>query len=250
MNHSDDAGDKVTPSPNPILSMRPATVLTVLIIVAQILVSLVTYPFLPDIVPSHWNAAGQVNGYMPKLLSTVLFPLISIGVYALVRVLMSIGPRLGYQNQQRGSPQVVNLILVGILLFLLILQLTTTSIALGVNIDVSFVISLAISLLFIFLGNYLGKLRRNFWVGIRTPWTITSDVVWERTHRLGGWLFVLGGLLGVIMSFVPLLRPWGLLVIVGLIALILVVYSFVIHQRNTVEGKEPLSPPFDTEDRV
>lgn len=124
-------------------------------------------------------------------MNAVLFPLLSIGIYALVRILMTIGPRLGYQNQQRASAGVVNLILVGVLLFMLILQLTTTAIALGVPVDLPFVICLSISVLFIFLGNYMGKLRRNFWAGIRTPWTLTSDVVWERTHRLGGWLFVL-----------------------------------------------------------
>jgi uncharacterized membrane protein len=250
MSQNDDAGDKATPGGNHLSSMSPATLLAVLIIVAQVLVSIVTYPFMPDSVPSHWNAAGQVNGYLPKLVNALLFPLMSLGIYLLVRVLMTVGPRLGYQNQRQASIGVVNLILDGVLLFMLIIQLTTTAIALGVPIDVTFVISLSISVLFIFLGNYMGKLRRNFWAGIRTPWTLTSDVVWERTHRLGGWLFVLTGLLGVIMSFVPALRLWGLIVVLLIVVVVLVVYSFVIYQRYTVEGKEPLSPPFDTGDRV
>jgi immunity protein, SdpI family len=249
MSPIENTGDKASPDDNQI-SMSPATLLAVLIIVAQILVSIATYPFMPDSVPSHWNAAGQVNGYMPKLVNALLFPLMSTGIYVLVRVLMTVGPRLGYQNQRRTSIGVVNLILVGVLLFMLILHLTTTSIALGVPIDLPLVICLSISLLFIFLGNYMGKLRRNFWAGIRTPWTLASDVVWERTHRLGGWLFVLGGLLGVIMSFVPMLRLWGLMAVLLVIVVVLVVYSFVTYQRYTVEGKEPLSPPFDTGDRV
>jgi uncharacterized membrane protein len=250
MSQTEDANDKVTPGGNRISSMSPATLLAVLILVAQVLVSIVTYPFMPDSVPSHWNAAGQVNGYLPKSVNALLFPLMSIGIYVLVRVLMTVGPRLGYQNQRRASAGVVNLILVGVLLFMLIIQLTTTAIALGVPVDLPFVICLSISVLFIFLGNYMGKLRRNFWAGIRTPWTLTSDIVWERTHRLGGWLFVLTGLLGVIMSFVPALRLWGLLAVIFIVIIVLVVYSFVIYQRYTVEGKEPLSPPFDTGDRV
>jgi len=96
----------------------------------------------------------------------------------------------------------------------------------------------------------MGKLRRNFWAGIRTPWTLTSDVVWERTHRLGGWLFVLTGLLGVMMSFVPALRLWGLMAVLVIVVVVLVFYSFVIYQRFTIEGKEPLSPPFDPGDSV
>src|SRR5258708_28004997 len=81
------------------------------------------------------------------------------------------------------------------------------------------------SVLFIFIGNYLGKLRRNFWAGIRTPWTLASDVVWERTHRFGGWLFVIGGLLGVIMSFISVLRVWGFIVVVVAIVVILYAYN-------------------------
>jgi len=74
--------------------------------------------------------------------------------------------------------------------------------------------------------------------------------VWERTHRLGGWLFVLTGLLGVIMSFVPALRLWGLMAVLLIVVVVLVVYSFVIYQRYSVEGKEPLSPPVDPGDSV
>jgi uncharacterized membrane protein len=250
MNPTEDTGEKVTPHRNPITSMSPATVLAVLIIIVQILISIVTYPFLPDSVPSHWDASGQVNGYLPKLVNALLYPLLSIGIYALVRVLMTVGPRLGYQNQRKASIGVVNLILDGVLLFMLIVQLSTAAVALGVPIDLTFVICLSISMLFIFLGNYMGKLRRNFWAGIRTPWTLSSDVVWERTHRLGGWLFVLAGLLGVIMSFIPALRLWGLMVVTLIVVIVLVVFSYVIYQRYTVDGKEPLSPPFDSGDRA
>jgi uncharacterized membrane protein len=250
MNSTEDSGDKVTPSRNRITSMSPAELLAWLIIIVQILVSIVTYPFLPDSVPSHWDASGQVNGYLPKLVNALLYPLLSIGIYALVRVLTTVGPRLGYQNQRKASIGVINLILDGVLLFMLIVQLTTTAVAVGVPIDLPFVICLSISLLFIFLGNYMGKLRRNFWAGIRTPWTLTSDAVWERTHRLGGWLFVLTGLLGVIMSFIPALRLGGLLVVILIVVIVLIVYSYVIYQRYTVEGKEPLSPPFDSGDRA
>ncbi|HXZ05155.1 MAG TPA: SdpI family protein [Ktedonobacteraceae bacterium] len=250
MSSSEDTGDKVIPSRHPITSMSPAELLAVMIIIVQILVSIVSYPFLPDSVPSHWDASGQVNGYLPKLVNALLYPLLSIGIYALVRVLMTVGPRLGYQNQRKASVGVVNLILVGVLLFMLIVQLTTTAVALGASIDVTFVICLSISVLFIFLGNYMGKLRRNFWAGIRTPWTLTSDVVWERTHRLGGWLFVLAGLLGVVLSFIPALRLWGLMVVIFIVVIVLFVYSYVIYQHLTVEGKEPLSPPFDSDDRA
>jgi uncharacterized membrane protein len=78
MDLSENNGEKVTPSPT---SFSPLILLTLLIIVAQVLISLGTYPFLPDSVPSHWNAAGQVNGYLPKWINAVLYPAISLGLH-------------------------------------------------------------------------------------------------------------------------------------------------------------------------
>ncbi len=98
MNTTEDTGDKLTPPRNPLASISPATLLAVLIIAIQIIVSIATYPFMPDSVPSHWDAAGQVNGYLPKLVNALLYPLLSIGIYALVRILMRVGPRLGHQK--------------------------------------------------------------------------------------------------------------------------------------------------------
>jgi uncharacterized membrane protein len=150
------------------------------------------------------------------------------------------GPNLGYRNQRRANTQVVNLILVGILLFMLVIQLPLTAYALGAQVDVTLVICLTVSILIMFLGNYLGKLRRNFWVGIRTPWTLASDIVWERTHRLGGWLFVPVGFISLITSFFPPLRYIGLFVPLIVVVIVLVVYSYIAYQLYTVGGREPL----------
>ena len=247
MNSNDNDNDKVIPQHR---SYSPATLFAILIMAAQVLISIVTYPFLPDVVASHFNAAGQVNGTSPKWVIAILFPAISIGIYVLVRVLVAAAPRLGNQNARRANQEVVNVILVGVLLLELIVQLMVTGLALGMRIDIAFVISLAVSILFMFIGNFLGRLRRNFWAGIRTPWTLASDVVWERTHRLGGWLFVIGGFLGVIMSFIPPLRPWGFLAIIGVVCIALVIYSYIIYSRLTVDGSEPLSSPFEGGDRA
>lgn len=242
MEPSENAGDKVTPTSS---FFNGTTILALLIIVVQVLISAGTYPFLPPMVPSHFDAAGNVNGYLPKLVNAILFPGISIVLFLVLRFVTQIGPNLGYRNQRRANMQVVNLILVGILLFMLVIQLLTTAYALGAQVNTSLIVCLAVSVLFMFLGNYLGKLRRNFWAGIRTPWTLASDIVWERTHRLGGWLFVLVGLIGLITSFFSPLRLIGLFVPLIIVIIVLVVYSYVAYQRYTVEGREPLSPPFD-----
>jgi uncharacterized membrane protein len=243
MDPSHNSGDAFSSLPS---STRPTTILAIIIICLQILISLATYPFLPALVPSHWNAAGQIDSYMPKALNAILLPAISLGTYLLVRLLLAAGPKLGAQNQRATLP-VVNIILVGVLLLMLVVQLITIATALRVPVDVPLVISLSIGALLILLGNYLGKLRRNFWAGIRTPWTLASSTVWERTHRLGGWLFVAAGVLDIIMAFIAPLRIWGMLVLTLLIVVILFAYSYVVYQRSEARGGETLSPPFDNE---
>jgi uncharacterized membrane protein len=246
MDVTESDGDKITPRKFPYAG---APLSAWLIIGLQILISIVTYPFMPERVPSHWNIYGQVDGYLPKQLNAILVPTMSIGIYLLIWLLMRYSPHLGQQSR-RVMAGVTNLIVVGILLFMLIMQLAVDAIALGVPLSIPLIDSLCVSLLFVFLGNYMGKLRRNFWAGFRTPWTLASETVWERTHRLGGWLMVLGGLVGVVLSFIPALRLGGIIGIVAVIVLVTTIYSFVLYQRLSSGGHEPLSPPFDNEGTV
>ena len=238
MNTTDNTNDKIQPES----SSRPViTYLAILIMAIQVLISVVTYPFLPATVPSHWNIAGQVDAYSSKLFLAIFLPLLSIGLYVFVRGLVIIGPRLGNQPKY-ANLGVINIILLGVLLLMLVMHLVSTAISLGIPIDMTLVVSLSVNLLFIFIGNYMVKLRRNFWGGIRTPWTLVSDTVWERTHRLGGWMFVLGGLLGLILSFIPQIRFWSLISIILIVSLVPIVYSYIAYQRYVVNGKPPPFP--------
>ena len=141
--------------------------------------------------------------------------------------------------------QIAQLVTAGIALFILIIQAVVIAVALGVGIDIAMVITLAISVLFIFIGNFMGRMRRNFWMGIRTPWTLANETVWERTHRLGGWLFVAVGLIGIVCSFIPAVRLWGVVVPIIAVTIFLFIYSYVCYQRVSQERGEPLSPPFE-----
>lgn len=241
MNSSDGTID------TPPRSSRSATWIAVSIILLQILVSLILYPFLPPMVPSHWNAAGQIDGYMPKGVNALLAPAVSIAIYLFIRFIVGLGPRLGRQSQ-RANMNVVNLILVGELLLFLVIQLVIIATALHMAINFLFVLNIVLSVFFIFIGNYLGKLRRNFWAGIRTPWTLASDTVWERTHRLGSWLFVATGLLGLLMTFISSMHVWGMIGVLFIVTVILFVYSYVIFHNLEKSGVDPLSRPFDRQE--
>ncbi|HEX7734181.1 MAG TPA: SdpI family protein [Ktedonobacteraceae bacterium] len=242
MNTSRDTGDKITPKP----AFQGSIDLVVWAIIAiQVIVAVYGFAVLPDIVPIHWGGNGQANGYGPKWMGTFLYPLISAGIYVLIRVLMIAGPRLGGRENVAVNLRIGKMIMAGVMLLLLIIQLSTIAQALDIGFNMTMVIMLAISVLFIFIGNYMGKVRRNFWMGIRTPWTLASSVVWERTHRLGSWLFVAAGLIGIPCSFIPLLRLWGILVPIIGVSVFLYLYSYICYQRVTREQGELLSPPFD-----
>lgn len=242
MDTSHDAGNKIAPKP----AFRLSINLVIWAIIAiQVIVALYGFAVLPDRVPIHWGISGQANSYGPKWLGTFLFPLMSIGIYALIRVLLAAGPRLGGRENTAANLQIGKIILTSVTLFLLIIQLSAITQALGVGFNMTMVIMLALSVLFIFLGNYMGKVRRNFWMGIRTPWTLASSVTWERTHRLGGWLFVTVGLIGIPFSFIPALRLWGIIVPLIAVSALLYLYSYICYQRVAREQGETLSPPFD-----
>jgi uncharacterized membrane protein len=228
------------------LSSRSTLFFVAFVIVVQILLALVIYPLMPARVPTHWDAAGHVNGYGPKWMDTFLFPIINLGIFLLLRLLLNIGPRLGSTNR-RTNTVVVDRILASVFLLMLIVQLTVAAQVFGLPVDSLFIISLALSGLFLYMGNYFGKLRRNFWAGIRTPWTLVSDTVWERTHRLGGWLFFVTGMLGIVFSFIPFLRLWGVVGLVLLDAVVLYIYSYLVYRRLEESGRGgPLSPPFNS----
>jgi uncharacterized membrane protein len=228
------------------LSSRSTQIFILAIIGVQVLIALLSYPFLPDTVPTHWNTAGEVNSYGPKWVDTFLFPVITLGIYMLIRFLLSISPRIGSEGGgQRENVEVVDRILISVFLVLLVIQLTILAVIFHLPVDISFVICLLLSAMLLSMGNYLGKLRRNFWAGIRTPWTLVSDTVWERTHRFAGWLFVGTGVVGIVLSFIPAIRIWGVVGLLLLDVVLAVVYSYVIYQRLEESGKNSVSPPFD-----
>jgi uncharacterized membrane protein len=246
MNTPPDAREKIAPRS----MIRPSIDLLVLaIIIVQIIVAIYGFAVLPDTIPIHWGLNGQANGYGPRWLGTFLYPLMSAGIFILTRALLAAGPRLGGREATAANLLIGKLLIVGITLLLLIIQLSTLAQALGIGFDMLLVVTLALSLFFLFLGNYMGKIRRNFWMGIRTPWSLANELVWERTHRIGGWLFVAVGLIGIPCSFIPALRLWGLIGPLLAVCVFLYGYSYVCYRRVTQEQNAPPSAPFDAENQ-
>lgn len=205
----------------------------VAVILATLAGTLVAYPSLPNIVPIHWDAHGQVNGWGPKWSLLVYGPGMMAFVALATAALPWLSPKKFEVDSFRATYLYIMIVIVAILAYIQILILLSS---LGTALDVGRAIEGGVCLLITLLGNVLGKVRRNFYVGIRTPWTLASDSVWNRTHRLGAKTFFTGGLLGLLA--VILRAPFWVPVIAILVAAFVpVIYSLVFYKQLERRGE-------------
>jgi uncharacterized membrane protein len=163
------------------------------LILVSFLVTAWLWPALPDIVPTHWNAAGQVDGYGPKWHLLLLGPGLITATLLLFLALPWLSPRRF--EVSRSGPAYGKFMLLTMGLLAYIYGVVLWAVVLG-SVDFNRALLGGISVVLILLGNLLGKLRRNFFVGIRTPWTLADEANWYATHRFGGKAMVATGLLG------------------------------------------------------
>ncbi|MGD6962372.1 SdpI family protein [Fictibacillus phosphorivorans] len=200
-----------------------------LLIALSILIGVFAYPYLPDQMPMHWNIHGEVDGYWDKQYAAFFPPLLMIVLMALFIFMPRIDPKK--ENYKKFSSSYTIFITI-MNVFFLLLQSMTISYGLGVNIDISLVVNLGIGLLFIVLGNYLPRIKHNYFIGVRTPWTLANEKTWRKTHQLSGKLFVVAGILLVAISFLPgIYKFTGMLVVVLSTVLIATIASYVFFNR-------------------
>lgn len=203
------------------MKIKMAWITTLVLVAIAFLASAAVYDRLPDPVPTHWGLSGEADGWTPKPWGAFVLPLTMVALVALFAVLPRISPR-GFRMDDFAG--IWRGVVVGMSAFLLVVHGLALSAALGHDDAVSRGIPLAIGALFVVLGNYLPKVRRNFFMGIRTPWSLAHEEVWARTHRFGGKLFVAGGFVALIAGFFG----WLTVVIAALLVASLVpaVYSY------------------------
>lgn len=228
-------GDRV-----PSASLVPRIV-TALLIVLVFGVTLAAYPHLPDQVASHWNAAGEADGYMSKGWGSFLVPLMMLGIAAMMWALPLIDPLRKNVETFRTEYE---WFIVAMTAFLAILQAQILLWNLGYEVSPNSVLPVSMGLLFIYIGWMLRRARRNFFIGIRTPWTLMSEEVWDKTHRLGGTLFMVAGALSFLGVFFPDQSVWFVLLPVLSVTVITFVYSYRLFQRvGPDEGSDTVIPP-------
>jgi uncharacterized membrane protein len=217
------------------MNTRTTLLVTGILIAVILVTSAIAYPYLPDQMASHWDAAGNVNGYMSKMTTLLFMPGMLLGITVLLLVLPFIDP-LG-KNIAAFRPQ-YNLVLIGIGVMLILLHGFTLAWNLGFHFSINIVVSALIAGLFYLIGVLLLYSRRNWTFGIRTPWTLSSDSVWEKTHRLGSWLFRGSAVVILASALLPNLVFYILMADVTIVVIWVTLYSYLAFRKEDIARKK------------
>jgi uncharacterized membrane protein len=182
---------------------------------------------LPAIVPTHWDAAGKVNQYGSKWISLLVMPGSMVFTALLAIGLPAISPEKFKIDSFRNTYNYIMVLVIGMMTVLHIVILEAT---LNGSFPLERVMAAVLFAFFALMGNVLGKVRRNFWMGIRTPWTLADERVWDQTHRMAARIWTIGGALGVILALIGVTSGIWLTYLMA-IALWPAIMSYVIYRR-------------------
>ena len=210
------------------VSTRTSILTCAALIAVATLVGLALYPQLPDPMPSHWDANGTVDGYMSRVWGVLLVPLMTAGLAVLLFAIPSMDPLPANIARFRAD---YNSFVVGFVAFMVYVYALTLAAGMGRQFNMTQMLLPAMGLLFIGIGRMLRTARRNYFIGIRTPWTLASDEVWQATHALGARTFTVGGIVAIAAGFLGEAGFWLMMAVLIGAAFVPVVYSYVLWRR-------------------
>jgi uncharacterized membrane protein len=211
--------------------MRKSKIVILGIVLLSFILSAYFYPQMPEQVASHWNAQGQVDGYMSKFWGLFFMPFVLIGLALLFLAIPRIDPlKANIEAFRKHYDGFVILFLV----FMLAIHFQVILWNIGLQISPNVVMPIALGLLFFYAGILCENAKRNWFVGIRTPWTLSNDRVWDKTHQIGGKLFKMAGVITFLGIFFQNYALFFIIAPVLVVVVYTVVYSYVEYQKETV----------------
>jgi uncharacterized membrane protein len=191
---------------------------------------LIALPHLPATMPIHWGANGEADGFATKINAMIL----TVGIMVLIYFIIAFVPRIDPRKENyKYFSKTYNIVLNAVLLLFFFVNMSTILQGLGYNVPMSYIAPIMAGLVFIIIGNYLQRVRSNYFMGIRTPWTLSNETVWKKTHRLSGKIFFIGGLLILISAFLPdgykSVIMWGSIVLCVAIPYL---YSYLAYKKE------------------
>lgn len=196
--------------------------------IVSLLLAIIVFPKLPEIIPVHFDATGVPDRYGSRW-SIFIFPGINLIMTILTEGLKRIDPKteayLKFEKQYYNVMFVVTLLMLGV-------QVITLSYVFGYEINISRIMPLILGSLLIYIGNVMPKFKHNYFVGIKTSWTLASETVWYHTHRLAGKLWVISGLVMLLLVLLPLeFTVWGIMALVFIMVLVPITASYFYFKK-------------------
>ena len=210
-------------------TVRRAYAAAFAIVLVSCAVSIYAYPRVPDRVASHWNARGEVDGYLPKAVGLFLIPSILFLLVLFLALIPMIDPLKANIEKFRSY---YDGFIVLFCLFILTVHLQVVLWNLGVQLDPGMTLPIGIGALFYYTGILLEKAKRNWFIGIRTPWTLSSEEVWNKTHQVGSRMFKAAGAIAVLGAFFGRLSVYFIMIPIFAAATYLAVYSYVEYHKE------------------
>jgi len=208
-------------------------VLPIVLIIIIAAIGAYAYPQLPDLVPSHWGINGEINGWMDKTFAVFFLPILIAGLYLLLSFLPLMDPLK--KNIELFS-HLYFWFKVAFVAFMGSLFLMTLYAGLGYEINVGRYVMWGIAFLFFFIGLMTPQIKKNYTIGIRLPWTLHSEIVWDKTHKFGGRLFIALSVLILLASFLS--GVYAFTILIGgifLMLVILIAYSYMEYRRIEIK---------------
>ena len=212
------------------MKITKTQIIIIFLILFSFVVALYFYPRLPDTMASHWNIKGEVDSYMVKFWGTFLMPFMMIFMLLLFLFIPRIDPLK--KNIEKFRKYFDGFILV-FLLFFLYIYLLTLFYNLGYQFNMGQFVLPGMGFLFYYCGVLIKNAKRNWFIGIRTPWTLSSDRVWDKTHAIGGKLFKAVGIIAFIGLLFPDYMIWILFVPLCAAVVFTIFYSYFEYKKET-----------------
>ena len=200
-------------------------IVTSILIVLPVLAGIIRWDRLPEQMATHWNAAGDIDGWTSKPFTVFGLPLILLAAQWLCVLGTLADPK-----KENHPTKILHLVLWIIPVLSLVLGAITYATALGKTVRVEVIMPILIGLILAIIGNYMPKCKQNYTIGIKIPWTLNSEENWNRTHRFTGWLWTFSGIVVMLTGFFG--GFWIFLIIVLLMVLAPILYSYLLFRKG------------------
>lgn len=200
-------------------------VITSMIILLPVLVGIILWNQLPDQIPTHWNAAGEIDGWSGKPFAVFGLPMLMLAFQWLCVLGTSADPK-----KENHPSKVLHLVFWIVPVISVMLFAITYAVALGSKVRMEMVMPVLVGLVLAIVGNYLPKCKQNYTIGIKIPWTLNSEENWNRTHRFAGRLWLVSGLAIMLTGFLG--GFWIFFGVVLVMVLVPVIYSYLLHRKG------------------